>query len=157
MGELEQVFAVQHVDHLHQYANTFLHRGLGPIGHGRLRLPVLFAAAAGIGALVADYVETISLLAYTPELTPTSQALAISSTAAWTKFWLLGVNALGWAWICFTAHKPRRILGVLQIAPIIGVAAAFFMPAQLAMLTVGLTIGWLSVLAMALRTAVMGR
>ena len=93
------------------------------------------------------------MLAYTPALTPTSAQLAISSTAAWTKFWLLGVNALSLAWVCLTEHKRRPILALLQITPILGAALAFFAPSLLALLSIGLGVGWVSLLVMAARAS----
>jgi hypothetical protein len=123
---------------------------------GRLRLPVLAAAVAGVGALAADYVETFSLLAYTPDLTPTTAQLATSSSAAWIKFWLLGVNALALAWVCVTEPKRRIILGVLLCLPIVGVVLAFF-AGQLAVMTLGFVLGWTPLLALAIRASLIGR
>lgn len=126
------------------------------LGRGKLRAPVLVAAAAGLGALAADYVETISLLDYTPRLTPTPGQLAVSSTAAWTKFALLGVNGLALAWVCLSGQKPRRILAGLLCLPIIGVALAFFAD-QLAVMTLAFVAAWVPLLAMAIWSALRGR
>jgi hypothetical protein len=126
------------------------------LGLGWLRLRVLVAAVAGLGALAADYVETLSLLAYTPELSPTMAELAASRTAAWIRFALLGVNAMALASLCLTGSKRRLILGVLLCLPGVGVALAFF-AGQLAVMTLCFVLGWTPLLGLAIRASVTGR
>ncbi len=123
------------------------------LGRGRFTPAALLAMAAGMGALAADYVETLNLLAYTPDLSASRDQLAISSAAAWTKFWLLALNSLALAWLALS--DKRRILAGLLCVPIIGVAAAFFLPNLLIALTVAFTASWVPLLVMALREGLM--
>lgn len=113
-------------------------------------------ALAGI-ALGADYVETLALLSYTPDLNPTPEMLARSSAAAWIKFFALGANGLALAALCFTAAPRRRILGALLCLPVVGVtmmaADLQWIPAQ----TLGFFAGWTPLLIMALKAAITGR
>jgi hypothetical protein len=132
------------------FAALFLSGGkLHPLAWGAIALAVV--------AAVADYVETLNLLAYTPELTPTPERLVESSTAAWIKFFALSLNALLLAALCFTAGHKRRILGVLLCLPLIGVTLMFadlkFIQAQ----TLAFLASWLPLLLMAAKTTATGR
>ncbi len=132
------------------FAALFLSGGEGrPFAWGAIALAIV---AAG-----ADYVETLNLLAYTPELTPTPERLAKSSTAAWIKFFSLGLNALLLAALCFTAAHKRRILGALLCLPIIGVTLMFADLKWIQAQTLAFLASWLPLLVMAAKTAVTGR
>jgi hypothetical protein len=110
-----------------------------------------------VTALGADYVETLNLLAYTPDLAPPPERLIESSTAAWIKFFALGLNGLLLAALCFTASPRRPILGALLCLPIIGVALMFadrnLMQAQ----SLAFLLSWTPLLVMAAKSAVTGR
>lgn len=124
---------------------------------GRIRALTLAAIGMAVSALGCDYLETFNLLSYTPELTPTPESLTQTATAAWLKFFALGLNGIALAGLCFTAAPRRRILGALLCLPFIGVALMFadlrFIPAQ----TLGFFAGWLPLLVMAAKTAITGR
>lgn len=125
---------------------------------GKLGALPMMAIAAAIIALSADYVETIGLLSYTPDLTPAPEMLARSSSAAWIKFAALGVNGLLLAVICFTAApRARWIIGALLCLPSIGVAMMFvdlrWVPAQ----TFAFFASWTPLLIMAIKSSITGR
>jgi hypothetical protein len=125
---------------------------------GRATPLVWLAAGLALGALAADYVETLSLLAYTPDLSPAPEALARSSTAAWLKFGALGLNALSLAGLCLSAAPTRRwILGALLCLPILGVAVTAMKVAPNLALTLGFAAAWTPLLALAIRSAITGR
>lgn len=86
-------------------------------GWRRSPLAVL-ASGAAVLAAVADYVETINLLAITKVLDTGGEAmLAISTPAAITKFVLLGVHGLATAAICLFTSPRRPILGLALALP----------------------------------------
>ncbi len=114
--------------------------------------------AAAFVALGADYVETLNLLAYTPDLTPPPDRLAESSAAAWIKFFSLALNALLLAAICFTTTpRKSRILGALLCLPIIGVTLMFVDLKWIQAQSLAFLLSWLPLLIMAAKTAVTGR
>lgn len=124
------------------------------VGGGRLRLPVLLAMLAAVVALVADYVETLTLLEITPALEARADLLPTASTAAWVKFAALAAHALLLAVACLEAPPRRWILGLLLLAPAIGVLAAFTNPQSLGLLTLSFLLAWLPLLGAALWRAV---
>jgi len=125
---------------------------------GELRPFTWGAIAFAVVAAGADYVETLNLLAYTPDLTPAPERLAESSTAAWIKFFSLGLNALLLAAICFTATPRKRwILGTLLCLPIVGVTLMFGDSKWIQAQTLAFLASWLPLLVMAAKTAVTGR
>lgn len=125
---------------------------------GALRAAAWLAIAAAAVALAADYVETLALLSYTPDLSPAPDMLEQSSTAAWIKFAALGLNGLALAALCFTARPRRRwILGGLLTLPAIGVALMFVDLSFALAQTLGFIAGWTPLLAMAIKSAITGR
>ena len=120
------------------------------ISGGRLRLPILLACLAAIVALVADYVETVTLLAITPTLEAQAALLPTSSTAAWIKFAALAAHALILAAVCLEKPPRRWILGFLLLAPAVGVLAAYSNVQSLNLLTLGFLLAWLPLLGLAL-------
>lgn len=120
------------------------------ISGGRLRLPILLAILAAAIALVADYVETFTLLAITPALEPQAALLPTSSTAAWTKFAALAAHALILGAVCLEKPPRRWILGIVLLAPAIGVLAAFTDAQNLWLLTIGFLLAWLPLLGLAI-------
>lgn len=124
---------------------------------GELRPFAWGAIAFAIVAAGADYIETLNLLAYTPDLMPSIERLAQSSTAAWTKFFTLALNALLLAAVCVTADHKRRILGALLCLPIVGVTLMFVDLKWIQAQTLAFLASWLPLLVMAARTAVTGR
>jgi len=124
---------------------------------GAWRAWTFAAIAAALLACAADYVETISLLAYTPDLTPTIDQLATSSTAAWTKFAALAVNALFLAALCFTGAPRRWILGALLCLPVIGVGMMAMDLKWISVQTLAFLASWVPLLIMAGRSAITGR
>lgn len=127
------------------------------LGGGVLRKVAWVAIATAVVALAADYVETLNLLAYTPDLAPAPQRLIESSSAAWIKFFALGLNGLLLATLCFTSQPRRVILGTLLCLPIIGVSLMFadmnLMQAQ----SLAFFLSWTPLLLMAARSTVTGR
>lgn len=117
---------------------------------------VLLAILASIAALVADYVETTTLLAITADLDKATDAMtARASTAAWIKFGALAVHGLLVAGVCLLGAPRRWILGLALVAPAIGFIAAAIDPAQWAgVMTLGFLIGWLTLLAFAVKESV---
>lgn len=124
------------------------------IGGGRLRLPILLAMLAAVIALVADYIETFTLLAITPALETQAALLPTASTAAWVKFAALAAHALLLAVACLEKPPRRWILGFLLLAPAVGVLAAYTNPESLSLLTLSFVIAWLPLMALALWRAV---
>ncbi len=117
---------------------------------GRLRLPALLAILAAIVALVADYIETFTLLKITPGLETQAALLPTSANAAWTKFGALATHALLLAALCLEKEPRRWILGLLLLAPMIGFLAAFTNPNALGLLTLGFLVAWLPLLGLAI-------
>jgi hypothetical protein len=131
-------------------AALFLSGGaLRPLAWGAIALAVV---AAGM-----DYVETLNLLAYTPDLAPAPQRLIQSSTAAWVKFFSLGVNGLLLAALCFTAAPRRPILGALLCLPIIGVTLMFVDRSLMQAQSLAFFLSWTPLLVMAAKSAITGR
>jgi hypothetical protein len=124
---------------------------------GMLRPWTFAAIAAALLACAADYVETINLLAYTPDLTPAPGDLATSSTAAWTKFAALAVNGLFLAALCFTGAPRRWILGALLCLPAVGVAMMALDLKWIAAQSLAFLASWVPLLVMAGRSAITGR
>jgi len=122
-----------------------------------LRRPLaMAAAAAAAGALVADYVETVTLLTITKDLAAGEAMLATSSTAAWIKFGLLSLHALLLAAICLKGAPRRPILGVALLLPTPAVVAMLLTPASHAIAPLGYVVAWLALMAVALWTAARG-
>ncbi|MFZ5668266.1 MAG: hypothetical protein ACOY4K_02105 [Pseudomonadota bacterium] len=118
----------------------------------------LAAAAAALGAAAADWVETFTLLKITSDLDAAPPLLATSSTAAWIKFALLAAHGLLLTAVCLTAAPARRILAALLILPAIGTALAFYDPTRFStLMSLGLLVAWLALLAIAVRDAVWRR
>jgi len=125
---------------------------------GALRPLAWCAIALAAIALGADYVETLNLLAYTPDLAPAPERLVESSTAAWVKFFCLALNALALAGLCFTATPRKRwILGTLLCLPIVGVTLMAVNVNWMQAQTLAFFVSWTPLLVMAARAAVIGR
>ncbi|MDB5469580.1 MAG: hypothetical protein JWR84_1140 [Caulobacter sp.] len=124
------------------------------VSGGKLRLPILLAILAAVVALAADYVETFTLLKITPTLEPQAALLPTSSTAAWVKFAALAAHALILAAVCLEKPPRRWILGILLLAPAVGVLAAFSDARNLNLLTLSFLLAWLPLLGLAIWRAV---
>lgn len=124
------------------------------LGGGRLRLPIVLAMLAAVVALVADYIETFTLLEITPTLEAQAALLPTASTAAWVKFAALAAHALLLAAACLEKPPRRWIIGLLLLAPAVGVLAAYTNPESLNLLTYGFLLAWLPLLALAIWRAV---
>src|SRR5215217_858930 len=110
---------------------------------------------AYILAFVADMVETRTLLAATVDLDKAGALLPRSSTAAWTKFAALAVHGLLVAGVCLRVAPRRWIVGLAMVLPAIGTAAAAIDPgAYSKLMMLGLTVGWMVLLAFALKESV---
>ncbi len=116
----------------------------------------LLAILAAITALVADYVETNALLAITADLDRATDAMTVrASTAAWAKFFALGAHGLLVATVCFRVTPKRWIVGGAMVLPVLGVIAAATDPeTRGGLVTLGLTLGWLTLMAFAAKEAV---
>jgi hypothetical protein len=120
------------------------------------RRPLVIAAVlAAATAMIADFVETFTLLRITQNLDAAAPLLATSSTAAWIKFAALGLNAGLLSAICLTASPPRRILGTLLILPAVATIVMTVDPTRSALLTYAYLLSWVPVLAIAIREAVL--
>lgn len=119
---------------------------------------VLLAILASITALVADYVETLGLLAITADLGAATDAMTgRASTAAWIKFGALAAHGLLVAGAAFLTTPRRWIVGAAMIAPAIGFAAAAIDPDRfMAVLSLGYVIGWMTLLVVAIKESVRG-
>lgn len=126
---------------------------------GGILRPLAWAAIAlAVAAAGTDYVETLNLLAYTPDLAPAPERLIESSSAAWVKFFCLGLNALALAGLCFTATPHKRwILGALLCLPIAGVTLMAINTDWMQAQSLSFFASWTPLLVMAARTAVIGR
>jgi hypothetical protein len=116
----------------------------------------LLAILAAITALVADYVETSTLLKITADFAAATDPMTErASTAAWIKFFALGVHGLLVAAVCFRATPRRWIVGAAMALPMLGVVAAATDPdTRAGLMTLGLTLGWLTLMAFAAKEAV---
>ncbi len=116
----------------------------------------LLAILTALTALVADYVETHTLLAITADVEAATDAMTLrASTAAWIKFFALGAHGLLVAMVCFRATPGRWIVGGALVLPMVGVIAAATDPGGRAgLMTLALTLGWLTLLAVAAKEAV---
>lgn len=122
------------------------------------RRPLVIAAiVAAVVTLVADYMETTTLLRISPDLEGAGPLLTTSSTAAWVKFGFLAVNAALLSAICLTAAPRRPILGVLLVLPVLGTIAMALDLRHADLLTYGYLLSWTPVLAVAGRTLVTGK
>jgi hypothetical protein len=124
---------------------------------GKLHVWTLAAVAAAVLACAADYLETIKLLAYTPDLNPTPNELATSIAAAWTKFSGLAVNALCLAVSCFTGRPRRRVLGTLLCLPLAGVTLMAIDPNWTSALMLFFMAGWGPLFVVAARSSITGK
>lgn len=126
------------------------------VGHGRRTPLVLLAILASIAALVADYVETTTLLAITADLDRATDAMTgRASTAAWIKFGALAVHGLLVAGAAFLTTPRRWIVCVAMVAPVIGFAATAIDPERFTgVLSLGYVIGWVTVLVVAIKESV---
>lgn len=116
---------------------------------------VLMAILAAILAFVADMIETTTLLRATADLEAAGALLPRSSAAAWTKFAALAVHGLLVAAVCLRVAPRRWIVGLAMILPAVGVAAAAIDPAAYSkLMMLGLTVGWMVLLAFALKESV---
>jgi len=116
---------------------------------------VLLAILAAILAFVADMVETMTLLNATRDLAAAGDLLPRSSAAAWTKFAALAVHGLLVAAVCLRVSPRRWIVGLAMVLPAIGTAAAAIDPAAYSgLMMLGLTVGWMVLLAFALKESV---
>ena len=121
---------------------------------GAFRLLAGAAALSALGAAAGDYLETTTLLSLTQSLDTPDALLPRLGIGAWSKFWLLAVHGVFCSGMCFNAEKQRPILGVLLLLPTAGVAAAAWDHARFAgVLNPVFTIAWLSLLALAARSA----
>jgi hypothetical protein len=116
----------------------------------------LLAILAAITALVADYVETSTLLKITADFDTATDAMTVrASTAAWIKFFALGVHGLLVAAVCFRVAPRRWIVAGAMVLPLPGVIAAATDPdSRASLMTLGLTVGWLTMLAFAAKEAI---
>jgi hypothetical protein len=116
----------------------------------------LLAILAAITALVADYVETSTLLKITADFAAATDPMTErASTAACIKFFALGVHGLLVAAVCFRATPRRWIVGAAMALPMLGVVAAATDPdTRAGLMTLGLTLGWLTLMAFAAKEAV---
>lgn len=116
---------------------------------------VLLAILAAILAFVADMIETTTLLRATTDLEAAGALLPRSSAAAWTKFAALAVHGLLVAAVCLRVAPRRWIVGMAMALPAVGTAAAAIDPAAYSkLMMLGLTVGWMVLLAFAIKESV---
>jgi hypothetical protein len=89
-------------------------------------------------------------LKITPGLETQAALLPTSSTAAWVKFAALAAHALMLAAVCLEKPPRRWIVGILLLAPAIGLLAAWSNPQSLGLLTLGFLLAWLPLLGLAI-------
>lgn len=116
---------------------------------------VLMAILVAILAFVADMVETTTLLEVTKTIEASGALLPRSSAAAWTKFAALAVHGLLVATVCLRVSPRRWIVGLAMALPAIGTAAAAIDPGAYAkLMMLGLTVGWMVLLAFAVKESI---
>ena len=121
----------------------------------RVRAPLALAAlAAALTALVADYVETTTLLTITKDLAAGEALMGRSSAAAWIKFGALAAHALLLAGVCLTQAPRRWILGVLLLLPAPAYMVMRLDPDRSALLNLAFFLSWTPLMLTALWTAV---
>lgn len=126
------------------------------LSNGQWGRPLAAAAvAAAILAGLADVLETATLLEITPILDDPGDLLARSQLGAWSKFALLAAHALFCAGLCLVAEKRRWILGIVLLAPTLGVAAAASdHVARSGLMGLSFVIAWVALLGFAIKDAV---
>lgn len=127
------------------------------LGGGVRRPLVILAIAAAATALVADYVETTTLLRITADLDGAGPLLATSSTAAWTKFAALALNAALLSAICLTMRPRRRIIGGLLMLPVVATVVMAIEPSRSDLLNIAYLASWTPLLVLAIRHTLTGR
>lgn len=127
------------------------------LGGGVRRPIVILAIVAAATALIADYVETTTLLRITADLEGAGPLLATSSTAAGIKFAALGINAALLAAICLTASPRRPIVGGLLLLPALATVVMAIDPSRSDLLNLAYLASWTPLLALAIRHALTGR
>ena len=127
------------------------------LGRSLRRPLVLLAVAAAATALVADYIETLTLLRITADLDNAAPLLATSSSAAWIKFAALAFNAVLLSAICLTATPRRPIHSALLILPVLATLVMAIDPSRSGLLSLAYLAGWTPLLLIAIRHAVTGR
>lgn len=117
----------------------------------------LAALAAAAAAMVADYVETTTLLTITKDLGAGASLMARSSTAAWVKFGSLALHALLLGGICLLAAPRRLILGLLLFLPAPAYCWMILDPSKHTVLNLAFFASWTPLMLIALWEGVRGR
>jgi hypothetical protein len=119
----------------------------------RLGRPLVWAAiAAAVVTLVADVVETTTLLRITAGA---SEAHPMASDAAWTKFIALGVNASLLSAIAWTAAPRRPILGALLLLPVAATVWMTLDPSRSSLLNLAFMVSWGPVMLVAAKETIL--
>lgn len=116
---------------------------------------VLAAIGAAAIALIADYVETFTLLKITKSLDTAGPLFPLSSTAAWIKFAFIAVNAGLLSAICWTAGPRRPVLGVLLVLPVVATLVLAVDIGRSVWLTYAYMASWLPVMLVAAGEAIL--
>ncbi len=123
----------------------------------RKRIGWLAIAAALVGA-VADIMETYTQLAMTSDWSSAEDLLVYVAPSSWTKFFALALHGAGCGLVCFFGAKKRFLVGLLGVAPVIGVGGDYFglihVP-QLMSMVFGAF--WVALLVVAIRETVRAR
>lgn len=110
------------------------------------------AVASAVLAGLADVLETSTLLEITRDLDAPGDLLRSSQLGAWGKFALLAAHALFCAGLCLTGEKRRWILGIVLLAPALGVAAAATdHVTRASLMSVTFVLAWVALLGFAIR------
>lgn len=112
-------------------------------------------AFAVLGA-AADAGETYQQLRVTADWAGAQQYLPIAPWH-WAKYGLLALNGAAVALICFLSAKKRWVLGVLALAPLPLVLAAWLGAAEPRLFSIAFTLYWLALLAIAVMETVRAR
>lgn len=124
------------------------------LARGAPRLLAIGAVLAALGGAAADYLETTTLMSLTQTLDAPDALIPQLQLGAWSKFALLAAHAFFCAGLCLNDAKRRPILGVLLLAPALGVAVAAFDHVRFAdEMNNAFTLAWTALLVMAARDA----
>jgi hypothetical protein len=105
------------------------------------------AIGLALAAAIADYVETTTLLAITPDLEAAARGqMLVASTAAWIKFGSLAAHAAVLSVACFIGAPRRPVLAAVLALPLIGFASMALRFEWHTLLKLGFFAGWTSLL-----------
>lgn len=123
-------------------------------GFGRMRAAWV-AAGLALGAGGLDVVETVNMLAASPEHTPGEAHMTRVFWLATGKFVLLVLNALAMAWVVMAERGLGRwVLAGLLCLPVFGVGAMYADGDFIPLSALSFTVGWIGLMVSAVASLI---